>query len=210
LWRGCKFHLRLFMLVTGFDPLLVYLHQEGQALGATRPYRGPDLDLDDPYVHVTNLAVQQGQREIPDTEYVADIRRIREHLRRQGADFDVVWRMIQRMVRCLMLAVEPKIRATLGQHVPHRWNCFALLGLDVLLDSRLKPWLLECNLNPSLNVYAPERHPLYHRLLTDTFRVIGIDRPATADDSLVAEMDRQQRFAGGFQRIIPETEPVPG
>ena len=210
LWRDCKFHLRLFMLVTGFDPLVVYLHEEGQALGASRPYRGPDRDLGDPYVHITNLSVQHGRRDIPDSEYITHIRQMREYMQRQGQDFDAVWLEIRRLARRLMLAVGPKIRPAVEAHVPYRWNCFGLFGLDILLDSRLKPWLLECNLSPSLTVYAPERRPLYNRLITDVLRLVGIDQPATVDDSMGAEMDRQLRLRGGFQRIMPAIELSPG
>jgi D-alanine-D-alanine ligase-like ATP-grasp enzyme len=33
-------------------------------------------------------------------------------------------------------------------------NCFQVFGLDILIDSKLQPWILEINSNPSLNVYS--------------------------------------------------------
>lgn len=41
------------------------------------------------------------------------------------------------------------------KHCSHRTNCFEILGYDVLIDSDLKPWLLEANLSPSLTPDSP-------------------------------------------------------
>jgi hypothetical protein len=31
-------------------------------------------------------------------------------------------------------------------------KCFHVIGLDILIDSELNPWLLEANNNPSFNI----------------------------------------------------------
>lgn len=56
-------------------------------------------------------------------------------------------------------------------------NCFELLGFDVLLDSDLKPWILEVNLAPSLTADSPLDFHIKSNLLVDTFNLVGVRRP---------------------------------
>jgi hypothetical protein len=52
-----------------------------------------------------------------------------------------------------------------------RGNCFELLGFDVLIDSDLKPWLLEVNLSPSLACDSPLDLKIKHGLFVDTINL---------------------------------------
>jgi hypothetical protein len=58
--------------------------------------------------------------------------------------------------------------------VPYRSNCFSLFGFDILIDQNSKPWLLEVNLSPSLNIDAPIDLKIKGEMVSDLFSLIGI------------------------------------
>ena len=50
----------------------------------------------------------------------------------------------------LMVRVRPHCAVQMRCHAPNRKACFELFGFDVLLDSNMRPWLLEVNTCPAL------------------------------------------------------------
>ncbi|GAQ88282.1 Tubulin-tyrosine ligase family protein [Klebsormidium nitens] len=65
LLHGHKFDLRLYVLVTSFNPLEAFLYQEGFARFASRPYELTEASLTDPLVHLTNTEVQKQRDHVP-------------------------------------------------------------------------------------------------------------------------------------------------
>lgn len=52
---------------------------------------------------------------------------------------------------------------------------FEIYGFDILVDSKLKPWLMEVNVCPSLSSSSPMDRKIKHTLLTDTLNLIGLE-----------------------------------
>lgn len=55
----------------------------------------------------------------------------------------------------------------------YRNACFELYGFDILLDDKLKPWLLEVNVCPSLSSSSPLDKQIKTTLLCDILHLVG-------------------------------------
>ena len=73
---------------------------------------------------------------------------------------------------------------------------FEILGFDVLIDSDLKPWLLEVNLSPSLATDSPLDHTIKSTLLADAFNLVGVRRFDRKKDSLNKIKHRMKGYYG--------------
>ena len=58
--------------------------------------------------------------------------------------------------------------------MPHRDNCFELLGFDILIDSLLEPWLIEVNLSCSLGCESALDQRVKSALVSDLLTLTGI------------------------------------
>lgn len=52
-------------------------------------------------------------------------------------------------------------------------NFFELYGFDVMMDDKLKPWLLEVNTNPSLSDSSPLDRMMKTSMVCDMYNIIG-------------------------------------
>ena len=53
-------------------------------------------------------------------------------------------------------------------------QCFQLLGLDIMIDSKLKPWLLEVNHLSSLATDSPLDKTVKYDLVSDTLKLLNL------------------------------------
>jgi hypothetical protein len=97
-----------------------------------------------------------------------------EELLAMGVNVETVWQRIKGVVIKALLAVEPQVVSALDMHVPGRNCCFQVYGFDVLVDEKLKVWLLEVNFSPSMNTDSDLDLAVKGNMLADLFNLVGI------------------------------------
>lgn len=180
--QGYKFDLRVYVLVTSYDPLKAYIYREGLTRFASAPYSTQEEHMQDAFRHLTNYSVNRyAESFVENSDMRADnvghkwsLSALNKHLRCVGVDVDIMWVRIMDLIVKTLLSVEPAISSRTKQLTGNRENCFELYGFDVLVDSDLKPWLLEVNLSPSMQAESPLDWQIKSSLLADTFNLVGI------------------------------------
>lgn len=159
---GHKCDVRLYVAVTSFDPLLIYLYEEGLVRLATVKYDKTAENLWNPCIHLCNYSVNKYHSDyIKATEGDEDVGHkwtfsaLLRHLKSQGSDTTQLMLAIEDVIIKSIFACSQSIISACRMFVPNQNNCFELYGFDILIDNTLKPWLLEVNLSPSLGIDTP-------------------------------------------------------
>ena len=88
-------------------------------------------------------------------------------------NFDKVWEKIKDIIIKVVISVSDIAIPLIKQFQISSINLFELYGVDILLDETLTPWLMEVNLNPSLNCDSQLDLKVKSHVLTDIFNIIG-------------------------------------
>ncbi|CAM9343010.1 unnamed protein product, partial [Phaeothamnion confervicola] len=165
---GKKFDLRLYVLVTSYKPLRAYQYAHGFARFCTTKYSCEAQDLENAFMHLTNVAIQQkhgedynarhgGKWHVKNLRLFLEATRGREACARLFADIDDI--------------VLHSLKAVQNVMISDR-HCFECYGYDVIVDSTLKPWLVEVNASPSLACTTESDRIMKMGLLRDIFAVV--------------------------------------
>ncbi len=164
---GKKFDLRIYALVTSYRPLRVYVHEDGFARFTAARYNNDVTDLDNMFVHLTNVSIQKTGDDYNDkhgNKWV--LKNLRLYLEATCG---------HERTRRLFEEIEAIIVSSLKavQHIIiNDKHCFECYGYDVIIDDTLKPWLVEVNASPSLSATTRNDRIMKHGLINDTLSVI--------------------------------------
>jgi len=113
---------------------------------------------------------------------------LRSYFEANQLDYDSLQGRINDLVIKTLLAVEPQICGEWARSLEneeagwmargpagaHPASCFEIYGFDVLIDTDLKPWLLEVNICPSLSSGSPLDKRIKTKLVADTLTLVGV------------------------------------
>ncbi|KAJ7410224.1 tubulin tyrosine ligase like 5 [Willisornis vidua] len=176
-----KFDVRLYVLVTSYDPLVIYLYEEGLARFATVRYDQASRNIKNQFMHLTNYSVNKksgdyvscDDPEVEDYGNKWSMSAMLRYLKQEGRDTAALMANVEDLIIKTVVSAELAIASACKSFLSHRGSCFELYGFDVLIDDTLKPWLLEVNLSPSLACDAPLDLKIKASMLSDMFTLVG-------------------------------------
>lgn len=160
--NGSKFDLRLYVLVSSMNPLRAYMYNDGLTRFASVKYSDDNDTLCDRYMHLTNYSINKLSSNYAKNEdansfegHKWTLKTLWKYFTAQGINTNGLWAALRNLVLRTILTGEHVINQMSKANVSSRYNTFELFGIDVILDSELKPWLLEVNISPSLHSSSP-------------------------------------------------------
>ena len=187
-----KYDLRIYVLVASFSPLRIYLYNNGLVRFATEEYQQGNYD--NIYIHITNYSINKNNTNYKSNQFSNNDREnnennldyeedssskwslveYRNYFKKLGLidTMNDIWKQIENIIiKSLITVVKENCQEI---SINKNNSLFELYGYDILIDESFKAWLIEVNVNPSLQCTSPLDLNIKTDLVTDIFNIIGI------------------------------------
>lgn len=164
---GRKFDLRVYVVVPSWKPLVAFILPDALVRLAYRKYEDGTTDK---CATRTNTAQRSAcavededidavthNRTLLKSKYVWRLAALGDDIDRTfgRGKWEEVWRDVKRSIRHMLIALATRYRP---QFVDTGARNFHTLGVDVMIDESLKPWIIEANQRPDDNSYCTKDH----------------------------------------------------
>lgn len=225
---GLKFDLRLYFLVAGKTAvgggldLRCFLFRDGLVRLCTTAYSAPTPEtMNEKCMHLTNYAINKHSDDFQantsaDDDGSGSKRSLRWFLRvveeEHGAkERKKLWTKLMGLCVKTVLTVQPTLEAECSGIFPRDltgghmgWRCFEILGVDVMLDAKRKPYLIEVNHLPSFTTDSPLDEDIKRRLLDQTLD-LTCGAVSAQDRKTYEHLVRERRQGNGVSAGVSPT-----
>ncbi|KAK2949732.1 putative tubulin-tyrosine ligase family protein [Blattamonas nauphoetae] len=185
-------------------PLWIWLGREGLARFCTKKYDSNinESNISQAYMHLTNYAVNKTSKNfIANSDAAEDdvgskrsLSSVTRLLKQKGHDIEAMWEAINGVIVKTMIAISPSLLSSYSTHcsqpvmspklsqqkqsvefapLPHS-QCFHIIGFDIMLDYRLRPWIIEINHSPSFVTDSPLDKKIKFQVVSGAIRLMSI------------------------------------
>ncbi|XP_048711496.1 tubulin polyglutamylase TTLL5 isoform X4 [Caretta caretta] len=134
-----KFDVRLYVLVTSYDPLVVYLYEEGLARFATVRYDQGTKNIKNQFMHLTNYSVNKksgdyvscDDPEVEDYGNKWSMSAMLRYLKQEGKDTTTLMASVEDLIIKTIISAELAIATACKTFLPHRGSCFGFVCQDL-------------------------------------------------------------------------------
>jgi hypothetical protein len=158
---GNKFDIRYYVLIVRCKPMVILRYEDFYIRRSLNPYNIESSDL---LTHLTNAHQQKAH---PDFEQMKEETIWSKQRLEQSLGSAVVASIEQAIIDCLS-----RLMACVVSRVEQRLGSFEVLGVDFMLDSSLRLYMLEANVNPALYTDTEEQRRLIPRMIADALSVV--------------------------------------
>ncbi|SPP75475.1 tubulin polyglutamylase ttll6 [Drosophila guanche] len=216
---GFKFDLRVYTLITSVDPLRIFVYNEGLARFATHKYVAPTLgNSHNVYMHLTNYSLNRRNSnynvgEGADGGSKRKLSAFNKWLLEHGYDVPEFWASVDDAIIKTIISAWPVLKHNYHVCFPRHdkiQGCFQLLGFDILVDWKLKPYILEVNHTPSLSADELVDKEVKRALIRDTLNLLTtalVDKEQIIRDDRIEHRTRLLRKVYQSKRGMPQTTP---
>ena len=228
--NGKKYDLRMYVLVSSVNPLIIYVYNDGLVRVATENYKLSLKTLNNLFMHLTNTSLNDKSKKFiinnnPDAEIgnTWTLHTLKKKFWRENFNFDKIINEIKDFsIKTILSMLNNEIHyEELTGYFDN--NLFGLFGIDVLIDYHLKPWLIEVNAFPSIMSYTKVDSIIKTKFLTDLENILGIIpfnhingksfdgdyfSKSFVNDKVERAICEISRVSGGFERAFPKKSNV--
>ena len=167
LYQGRKFDIRIWILMISGQENYVYIFKQGHLKATSAEY---DINSQSPFIHLTNYSIQKHDLLFSTKEIGNEIsyKEFQDELDKTNSKINFMKDIYPKIVYIIRLAIGSGKN---NINRMNRSNCFEIYGCDFILDEKYKPYLLEININPGLEISSPLISKLVPRMVDDALKL---------------------------------------
>jgi tubulin monoglycylase TTLL3/8 len=167
--KNRKFDLRVWVLVTDWNPLTVWFFKKPYVRFPAHDYSTNDLDNN--FAHLANNSIAKYGDKTQNMHQIDGNMMFIEELQEELINIhcqDVYEEIIEDKIKNVIINTLESVQDTFE----YKRGCFELYGFDIMIDEDFNVWLIEVNSSPAMDYSTTVTEKLVKVCLEDTCKVI--------------------------------------